>query len=143
MYPLQNPCASKSDSHGFASKSDTHHRKKHLRKQVLFSVIFALRRVLLLRSYIRLAPSGIRFASLEGEYNITEAVRLQYHCRLRQYHADEVGISLKTPPQSQNCGQIRTATHLPKPFKNPSHSKIIYKAIDATAFWTDLNYHID
>ena len=43
--------------------------------------------------------------------------------------------------QSWNCGQIRTATHLPKPFKNPSHSKIIYKAIDATAFWTDLNYH--
>ena len=36
-------------------------------------------------------------------------------------------------------GQIRTATHLPKPFKNPSHSKNIYKAIDATAFWTDSN----
>ena len=33
--------------------------------------------------------------------------------------------------------QIRTATHLPNRFKNPSHSKIIYKAIDATAVWTD------
>ena len=43
--------------------------------------------------------------------------------------------------QSKNCGQIRTATHLSKPFKKPSHSKIIYKAIDATVFWTDLNYH--
>ena len=42
-------------------------------------------------------------------------------------------------PHRQNCGQIRIATHLPKPFKNPSHSKIIYKAIDATVFWTDLN----
>ena len=50
------------------------------------------------RSDIRLTPSGIRFASFGGEYNITEAVRLQYHCRLRQYHADEVGISLKTFP---------------------------------------------
>ena len=34
-------------------------------------------------------------------------------------------------PQSQNRGQIRTATHFPKPFKNPSHSKFIYKATDA------------
>ena len=38
---------------------------------MLFSVIFALRRVLLLRSDIRLTPSDIRFASLGGEYNIT------------------------------------------------------------------------
>ena len=63
----------------------------------------------MLRSDIRLTPSGIRSASLGGEYNITETVRLQYHCRLRQYHADKVGISLKTPPQKQNCRQIRTA----------------------------------
>ena len=47
------------------------HTKKHLLAQVLFSVIFALRRVLLLRSDIRLTPSGIRFASFGGEYNIT------------------------------------------------------------------------
>ena len=39
----------------------------------------------------------------------------------------------------QVCRQIRTATHLPKPFKKTSHSKIIYKAIDAIAFWVDLN----
>ena len=44
-------------------------------------------------------------------------------------------------PQKQIRGQIRTATHFPKPFKNPSRSKFIYKAIDAKAFWTDLNYH--
>ena len=48
-------------------------------------------------------------------------------------------ISLSSSPHRQNRGQIRTATHLPKPFKNPSHSKIIYKAMDATKFWTDLN----
>ena len=29
LYPLQNQCASKSATHGFASKSDTRHRKKH------------------------------------------------------------------------------------------------------------------
>lgn len=34
-------------------------------------------------------------------------------------------------PQKQNRGQIRTATHFPKTFKNPSRSKFIYKAIDA------------
>ena len=97
MYPLQNRRASKSATHGFASKSDTRHRKKHLRQQVLFSVIFALRRVLLLRSDIRLTPSGIRFASFGGEYNITAeqsgAISL---LRKQKYHADEVSISLKT-----------------------------------------------
>ena len=44
-------------------------------------------------------------------------------------------------PQEQIRGQIRTATHFPKPSKNPFRSKFIYKAIDAKAFWTDLNYH--
>ena len=29
LYPLQNPRASKLATHGFASKSDTRHRKKH------------------------------------------------------------------------------------------------------------------
>ena len=48
-----------------------HPSQKKARASVLFSVIFALRRVLLLRSDIRLAPSGIRFVSLGGEYNIT------------------------------------------------------------------------
>ena len=87
-----------------------HPSQKKARASVLFSVIFALRRVLLLRSDIRLTPSGIRFASLGGEYNITEAVRLQYHCRLRQYHADEVSISLKNSSQHQTHEQIQTAT---------------------------------
>ena len=40
VYPLQNQRASKSATHGFASKSDTRHRKKHLLRQVLFSVKF-------------------------------------------------------------------------------------------------------
>jgi len=50
----------------------------------------------LLRSDIRLTPSGIRFASLGGEYNITAersgAISL---LRKQKYHADEVSISLK------------------------------------------------
>ena len=37
--------------------------------------------------------------------------------------------------------QIRTATQFAESFKKPSRSKFIYKAIDAKAFWTDLNYH--
>ena len=54
-----------------------------------------LRRVLLLRSGIRLSPSDIRYASLGGEYNITATTELQsnseqYHCCLQQYHADTV-----------------------------------------------------
>ena len=58
-----------------------------------------LRRVLLLRSGIRLSPSDIRYASLGGEYNITATTELQnnseqYHCCLQQYHADTVSISL-------------------------------------------------
>ena len=42
VYPLQNLRASKLATHGFASKSDTRHSKKHLRKQVLFATKFAL-----------------------------------------------------------------------------------------------------
>ena len=38
------------------------------------------------------------------------------------------------------CGQIRTATQVAELLKNTLSSKIIYKAIDATAFWTDPNY---
>ena len=74
-----------------------HPSQKKARASVLFSVIFALRRVLLLRSDIRLTPSDIRFASLGGEYNITaersEAISL---LRKQKYHADKVSISLKT-----------------------------------------------
>ena len=56
-----------------------HPSQKKARASVLFSVIFGLRQVILLRSYIRLTPSDIRFASLGSEHTITEAVRLQYH----------------------------------------------------------------
>ena len=57
-------------------------------------------RVLLLRSGIRLSPSAHLAV---GELFATRAVwrikyhesrRLSYHCRMRQYHSDEVGISL-------------------------------------------------
>ena len=70
--------------------------EKSTRKRAFFSYI-RLRRVLLLCSDIRLTPSDIRFASLGGEYNITAersgAISL---LRKQKYHADEVGISLKT-----------------------------------------------
>ena len=76
----------------------------------------------MLRSDIRLAPSGIRFASLGGEYNITAersgAISL---LRKQKYHADEVSISLKLFDSKvfQNfvdafrvCRQIRTGETL-------------------------------
>ena len=44
-------------------------------------------------------------------------------------------------PQKQIRGQIRTATQCAESFQKPTSSKFIYKAVDATAFWTDLNYH--
>ena len=72
-------------------------QKKALAQASAFFSYIRLRRVLLLRSDIRLTPSGIRFASLGGEYNITaersEAISLL--CK-QKYHADEVSISLKT-----------------------------------------------
>ena len=92
-------CAFNSVSYiGLVCKHGVNHKESHEATRLprgFFSYI-RLRRVILLRSDIRLMPSGIRFASFRGEYNITEAARLHYHCRLRQYHADEVGISLKT-----------------------------------------------
>ena len=80
-----------------SSKTVTKHRKK-TNSQVTWSFFsyIRLRRVLLLRSDIRLAPSDIRFASFGGEYNITAersgAISL---LRKQKYHADEVSISLK------------------------------------------------
>ena len=55
-----------------------------------------LRRVLLLRSDIRLTPSDIRFASFGGEYNITEAEGFNITFAQQKYHADEVSISLNS-----------------------------------------------
>ena len=70
-------------------------KKAPAQASAFFSYI-RLRRVLLLRSDIRLTPSGICFASLGGEYNITAersgAISL---LRKQKYHADEVSISLK------------------------------------------------
>ena len=75
-----------------------------------------LRRVLLLRSGIRLSPSDIRYASLGGEYNITATTELQsnseqYHCCLQQYHADTVSISL--PIRYGICVYKCSNRHLP------------------------------
>ena len=53
-------------------------RKRRLLSQSSFSVIFALRRVVLLRSDIRLKPSDIALRTVIGEYNITSA-KQKYH----------------------------------------------------------------
>ena len=59
---------------------------KFLSELVVFSYI-RLQRVILLRSYICLATSDIRFASFNGEYNITETIRFQYH-----FHAVKISL---------------------------------------------------
>ena len=71
VYTLQNPRASKSATHGFASKSDTRHRKKHLRRQVLFSKKFACGYKIWLR-HVKQLRCGI-FASQMwgGEFHLT------------------------------------------------------------------------
>ena len=48
-----------------------HHEKSNCILQLLFSVIFALRRVILLRSDIRLSAERYLLRKCEGEYNIT------------------------------------------------------------------------
>ncbi len=52
-----------------------------------FSVIFALWRVILLRSDIRLKPSDIALRQLRGEYNITETVGFNITFATRKYHS--------------------------------------------------------
>ena len=61
---------------------------KFLSELVVFSYI-RLQRVILLRSYICLATSDIRFASFNGEYNITETIRFQYH-----FHAVKISLNM-------------------------------------------------
>ena len=70
--------------------------KSRLRKQSAFFSYIRLRRVLLLRSYIRLTPSDIRFASFGGEYNITATVGSNITFAEQKYHAERKrSISLK------------------------------------------------
>ena len=74
---LDNAADSDSEERGFESLRAG--QKSRLALQGGFLVIFAFRRVILLRSDICLATSDIRFASFNGEYNITETERLQYY----------------------------------------------------------------
>jgi len=62
-------------------------RKTDLFRQVGFSVIFALRRVILLRS-------DIRFASFGGEYHITETIGFNITFATQKYHCAKGTISL-------------------------------------------------
>ena len=75
---------------------NTPQKKAHLQRRCAFFSYIRLRRVILLRSYIRLTPSDIRFASFGGEYNITEAKGFNITFAKQKYHADNVSISLKT-----------------------------------------------
>ena len=71
-------------------------RKTDLFRQVGFSVIFALRRAILLRSDIRLKPSDMP-AGVRGEYNITETAGFNItFCASKIYHSGADGISLRT-----------------------------------------------
>ena len=62
------------DSRTRRFKSGHPSQKKALAIASAFFSYIRLRRVLLLRSDIRLTPSDIRFASFGGEYNITATV---------------------------------------------------------------------
>jgi len=96
VYPLQNRRASKSATHGFASKSDTCHSKKHLRKQVLFATMCS--------AYAeRDAPFGrdvdfvsdVRFAREEsGTHHITLRLGAIHHCASAQHHCGVAATSL-------------------------------------------------
>lgn len=57
----------------------TNHKKNRFAMQGGFSVIFALRRVVLLCRYIVLRTVILTFGQLMGEYNITETARFQYN----------------------------------------------------------------
>ena len=73
MYPLQNRPASKSATHGFASKSDTRHRKKHA--QACFFLLYSpFGEFYCFAVVFGFSPSDIRYASLGGEYNITATI---------------------------------------------------------------------
>ena len=72
LYPMQNPCASKSATHVFASKSALHHRKKHLLRQVLFSVKFVPAERVKYADACEIAyGSEMRFAREENEFHFT------------------------------------------------------------------------
>ena len=86
-------------------------------------------------------PNDVRFANdvcLAAHFMANIA---SLRNEVEQHHICEANASYRR----RRCfivihGQIRTATHLPKPFKNPFLSKIIYKNIDATAFLIDSDF---
>ena len=153
MYPLQNQRASKLATHGFASKSDTRHTKKPNAR----ALGFFERCVPLTRNVM--CPLGVMLTS-----SVMCASRMRraerHHITLRQGCNTSLCVSTTSLRRSRNftffdsevfrnfvdafrafrvCRQIRTATQFAVSFKKPTSSKFIYKAIDAKAFWTDLN----
>ncbi len=106
-----------------------------------------LRRVLLLRSDIRLTPSDIRFAREEAEHitSLCTAGAI-HHCAQAQYHYGGAATSLFIDsPRHQNCGQIRSHTvgafcERPQATTGrPYKSEFIYKSVDAKAFGIDFD----
>ena len=77
-------------------------KQKDIQQGVFFvlvgTVIFALRQVILLHSFIWLTPSGIVLRTVKGKYNITANGVCNNTFALQKYHSNEVGISLKFFP---------------------------------------------
>ena len=75
------------------------------------SVIFALRRVILLRSDIMLRIVILPFGQLKGEYNITETARFQYHfCLLAKISLQTIVCNITQPVEKEELFFDR---HLP------------------------------
>ena len=66
------------------------------------SVIFALRRVILLRSYMMLRIVILSFGQFRGEYNITETARFQYHFCLQAKISLQTIVCNSTLPAEKN-----------------------------------------
>ena len=91
VYPLQNLCASKSAAHGFASKSDTHHKTKRTASAVLFVLAHKWR---------------TRKAGPEKALNrLFPAVAFSQKSESNGWQDQNIFFQ-----QNLNCGQIRTAT---------------------------------
>ena len=87
-------------------------------------------------------PNDVRFANdvCLAAHFMANIASLQNE--VEQHHICEANASYRR----RRCfivirGQIRTATQVAELLKNTLSSKFIYKAIDAKAFWTELNYH--
>ena len=78
-----------------ASKLFVTVKKKTIAKAIVFFSYIRLRRVIFLRSDIRLKPSDIALRAVIGEYNITETAGFNITFAKRKYHCAVGTISLR------------------------------------------------